>query len=338
MAFLTYPGEGQDVNASLNSVPVTLAAYPTDQNQQLNTTALHTLGSQPARAMCAADELTAAPNGRYLLIQYNCEAALFAILQNLATGAETNLARGYFLDWSPDGDWLLFRQTDNDEIWLIPAATGQGQPLPHLPSGTYNAAFHPLGQQVITAASRGLGFGSELSVYDLAGQSYTRWQTFPDQIAAFPRWSPDGARLAYILMPDSNRPFTVGELWLADPVTGAPTQLLDAIDAGHGYPPVWSPDGRSLVYVRRENPGSIRADHLAPVLRSNLMLANAVTGQTTPLTSFPDSLVYDAVWSPDGRQLAFTADDAIWLVALGQPPTQLTQSITARHPAWLVEN
>ncbi|MBE7528997.1 MAG: peptidoglycan DD-metalloendopeptidase family protein [Chloroflexi bacterium] len=48
--------------------------------------------------------------------------------------------------------------------------------------------------------------------------------------------------------------------------------------------------------------------------------------------------LYDAIWSPDGRQLAFTADDTIWLLSPGEPPTQLTQTtITARHPAWLVE-
>jgi hypothetical protein len=38
LAFLTYPGEGKEVNASLNSTAVTIAAYPVDQNQQLNTT------------------------------------------------------------------------------------------------------------------------------------------------------------------------------------------------------------------------------------------------------------------------------------------------------------
>ncbi|MCZ7667271.1 MAG: hypothetical protein M5U34_08705 [Chloroflexi bacterium] len=53
-------------------------------------------------------EYTVRHNGRYLLIQYNCEAALFAVLQNVQTGKETTLARGYFLDWSPDGEWLLF--------------------------------------------------------------------------------------------------------------------------------------------------------------------------------------------------------------------------------------
>lgn len=54
--------------------------------------------------------------------------------------------------------------------------------------------------------------------------------------------------------------------------------------------------------------------------------------------TFPDQVTAFPRWSPDGAQLAFTADDAIWLVTPGQPPTQLTQSTTARHPVWLVEN
>lgn len=317
---------------------VFLSAYPLMSNHQLNTAAPQTLSIQPPRAMCAADQLTASPNGNYLLIQYNCEAALFAVLQDVQTGKETTLARGYFLDWSPDGEWLLFRQTDEDAIWLVQAGTGSVQLLLNLPPGVYNAAFRSDGQTVVMASSRGLGLGSELGGYNLAASTYTLWQTFPQQVVAFPRWSPDGTKLAYILMPDSNQPFTEGELWLADPTTGAPSQKLDSVDAGHGYPPAWSPDSHSLAYVRRENPDSVRANHSATALRSNLYLADAISGQTTPLTTFPDSLVYDITWSPVGTQMAFTADDAVWLLQLGQTPMQLTQNATARHPAWLVDN
>lgn len=58
-------------------------------------------------------------------------------------------------------------------------------------------------------------------------------------------------------MPDNNIPFTIGELWLADPHGQACTLLDNQAAAGYGYPPIWSPDGRTLTYVRRQNPSSI---------------------------------------------------------------------------------
>lgn len=113
---------------------------------------------------------------------------------------------------------------------------------------------------------RGLGFGSEIGSLNLLDGLYTPLHLFPEQIAAHPRLSPDGNHLAYLLMPDNNIPFPVGELWLADPTTAAPFTLLGPAAAGHGYPPVWSPDSTSLVYIHRENPDSVRADQVATAL------------------------------------------------------------------------
>ena len=54
-----------------------------------------------------------------------------------------------------------------------------------------------------------------------------------------------------------------------------------------------------------------------------------------PLTHFDASLVYDMVWSPDGSQLAFTADDAVWTVTPGEDAIQVSPAnTTARHPVW----
>lgn len=295
------------------------------------------LFSQPNPPHCQTDAVHASPNGLALLLQYNCEDTLFARLLNLGGDADnpTLLAQGYFLNWSPDGYWLLFRDIETNQVWLIPIASDEWQLL-DLPPGTYNAVFNPNGQSVLYAASNGLGFGSELGSLSLVDGSLAVWQTFPHQIAAHPTWSPDESNLAYVLLPDTNIPFVVGELWLADPGDGTPLTLLTEVDAGHGYSPVWSPDGNSLVYVHRENPEDIRADNEPLALRSNLYQVDVSSGMVTPVTQFEDSLVHDAVWSPAGI-LAFTVDDSVWTWVPGAAPTQFSPPGIYRHPIWLPE-
>ncbi len=312
--------------------------YPLSAERQPLTGNPTLVFSQPDPPRCQTDAAHAAPNGRAFLLQYNCEDTLFARLFQLepeaATPAVRVLPQGYFLHWAPDGQWLLFRDVETDQVWLV-SLGGDRQHLLDLPPRTYSAIFAPDGQKVLYATSVGLGFGSEIGLLNLADSALTPWQQFPDQIAAHPAWSPDGRQLAYVLMPDTNIPFVVGELWLADATTGAPLTQLAQVDAGHGYAPVWAPDGRGIVYVRRENPQDIRANLDPLALHSNLYRVEVDSGEITPITQFPDSLVYDAVWSPDGHSLAFTADDAVWLWQPGGLPASVSPGGAYRHPAWL---
>ena len=129
---------------------------------------------------------------------------------------------------------------------------------------------------------------------------------------------------------------TLGELWLAG-AQGEPAVRLDEVDAGHGYPPVWSSDGDTLIYVKRENPNSTRATYYAELLHSNIYQVNIHTGTVIPLTQFSATLVYDVVWSPDGQQLAFTDGDAVWLLRPGESPVAISPpGLITRHPVWLV--
>lgn len=291
--------------------------------------------SQPDSPRCQTDSAHASPNGLALVLQYNCEDTLFARLLNLA-GDEVNdtlLPQGYLLNWSPDGQWVLFRDIEANQVSLVPLLEGEWLPL-DLPPQTYSAVFAPDGQTVLYAASEGLGLGSELGVLNLAEGSLTPWRSFPDQVVAHPAWSPDGRYLTYVLLPDTNIPFVLGELWLADPTNGAPLTLLGQVDAGHGYPPVWSPDGNSLIYVHRENPDDIQADIDPLALRSNLYQVDVTSGEVMPVTQFDNSLVYDAVWWPDGR-VVFTVDDSVWMWKPGETAVQVSPEGVYRHPAGL---
>jgi len=50
--------------------------------------------------------------------------------------------------------------------------------------------------------------------------------------------------------PDTEDQFSVGELWIMAP-DGGDIHKLGFADAGHGFAPVWSPDGRRIAFVER---------------------------------------------------------------------------------------
>jgi serine/threonine-protein kinase len=97
--------------------------------------------------------------------------------------------------------------------------------------------------------------------------------------------APDGRRLAFSLTNTANV-----DLWTYDVGRGALTRLFDP---GSARDPVWTPDGKRLVYASsRGGPRNLywqRADG---------------SGEATRLTTSPNAQ-YPASWHPSGRVLAF---------------------------------
>lgn len=299
----------------------------------LNTPTTPLLNYTPP-TQCDIDHAWANPTGQAIVLSVNCEDHSTVILYQPYVQPRS-LAQGYFLDWSWDGRWFLFRDVNQDQIWLV--STEEDKQIPvGLPASTHHATLSPNGQHIVYARSLGLGWGSELGIFHLQDQTTTVWQTYPNQIVVYPRFSPDGQLLAYLLVPDNNVPFTVGELWVADPVHQTFTLLDNQADAGHGFAPVWKPHSGLISYVRRESSTPPQANQQAELLHSNIYLADPLTSKITPLTQFPATKVYDIVWSPNGHRLAFTAHDRVWSLVPGHPPTPISPSPTiARHPLWL---
>jgi dipeptidyl aminopeptidase/acylaminoacyl peptidase len=124
------------------------------------------------------------------------------------------------------------------------------------------------------------------------------------------RWSPDGALITLLGSVD-DRPQV-----FAVPVSGgAPRQLTSAPEGVSGFE--WSPDGKRLAYLtrdpmsdeeqrqRRDKSFVIRAD--APD-RATRLVVQALDAGGAARTLTPSSHYVDAFsWSPDGRELAYSA-------------------------------
>src|SRR5262245_3632295 len=191
----------------------------------------------------------------------------------------TAASEGY-PNFSPDGGKISF-DTDRDgnfEIYVMNADGSNPTRLTRDPARDVSASWSPDGRKIAFMSDRTGEF--EVWVMNADGSQPTRMTDFGSNW--FPRWSPDGARLAYHVGRD------IHVLNLQERRYARLT-----IDPDNGMYPAWSPDGRRIAFMSwRAGPTEIF-----------VMDADGTRQRRMPQTTVGDLI--DPRWAPDGRRIAF---------------------------------
>jgi len=261
-------------------------------------------------------------------------------------------------EWTPDGRYIAVSRssplTGLAKIWLYHVDGGRGLEMVGGPAGLrlLGAAFGADPRYVWYAQRAGSWQYNailpqyQLTVYDR--QNSTRTPMTARYGSAFrPALSPDGRWLAYGSRHDAETGLRLRELasgeerWLAYPIQRDEQESVANMDVLPGYS--FTPDSRAVVIsyggeiwrvpvdgaAATKIPFTVQADvAVGPELRFEYPVSDSAT--------FTVRQIRDAVPSPDGRRVAFSAMDRVYVADLpsGAPRRLTDQSVGEYQPAW----
>ncbi|MGH7717384.1 MAG: amidohydrolase family protein, partial [Gemmatimonadaceae bacterium] len=271
-------------------------------------------------------------------------------------------------EWTPDGSYVIASKTGGlggtAKLWMyhVDGGTGaqlisEGQPAPQPPPGQggtkmLGAAFGPDGRYVWYAQRQGdwqynaIFPQYQLVVYDR--ETGTRTTMSARYGSAFrPALSPDGKWLVYGSRHEANTGLRIRDLasgeeeWLAYPVQRDDQESRSTLDVLPGYS--FTPDSRAVVVSYGGEIWRVPVDRSAATkvpLSAQVALDIGpevrFVNRVNDSASFVARQIRDATPSPDGKRLAFTAFDRLYVMDFpGGTPRRITDlDVGEFQPVW----
>lgn len=199
--------------------------------------------------------------------------------------------------FSPDGQQIAFvwdgEQGDNEDIYVKIVGAEGSLRLTSSPAADRHPVWSPDGRHIVFVRSSEEGSGIFI-ISALGGteRKIVPLHTAPYEGALGPSWSPNGQLLAITDRAESQGPASL----LVVTIENLETRKLTSppANAFGDFAPAFSPDGRSVAFIRL---GSKRGIHIVPV----------DGGEPRLLT--PEGLLWAErlTWTPDGRDLVFSS-------------------------------
>jgi Tol biopolymer transport system component len=205
--------------------------------------------------------------------------------------------------WSPDGAWLLFTSSTNNNVpdmFVLPAQGGRPRAITQNTDSQENdAAWSPDGNWIAYQKRQGNTRNIHLQHVQNDTDRQLTANDVPDE---YPAWSPDGTLLAYRTL-----------------INGAGTIMLFSLDDNTEMPldagrrqalsaPTWSPDGTQIAFSAQvfgeELFGIEQSERVGTIWIGNIAENNGRSVGAGLQLSSP------IVWSADGHFLAFSAAEA----------------------------